>query len=207
MINENLMKLVLRGKLLKPCFLCFMCVIVSQVNAQKRRDLPILTKVIGLGGDMVINNEISRFKFNVAKNWNYLPFPNKISGEIYHPIGIAGRLSFCYNQYKKGKYVETGLLNKDYAFFSTDTDLLFHFEALKEKKGWADPYVFLGFGYTYRSVIKKKSAITNNLGLGLNFWFDKNFGVGLQSQVKLVLNGTIKSNYLQHSFAFFLRMK
>lgn len=162
--------------------------------------------VFGLGWNTAINNDVKAFKFDVTKNWNYLPYPSRLTVDGYLKKGWSLQLELAYNTYKTGKYVDNDILLKDHTFFSSDINLLYHFDNLFKKESWADPYIFIGYGYTYRSAVDNTSTATNNVGLGSNFWIYKGFGVGLQLQGKFALKGGIKSNYLQHSFSIVYKL-
>ncbi len=157
--------------------------------------------IFGLGWNVAINNEIKDFKFDVTRNWNYLPYPSRFTMDGYITKGWSLQMELAYNTYKTGKYVDNDVLLKDHTFFSSDLNVLYHFDNLFKKNSWADPYLFIGYGYTYRTAVYNTSTATNNVGAGMNIWLYKGLGIGVQFQGKFALKGGVKSNYLLHSLS------
>ncbi len=167
------------------------------------------TLVFGLSEHIVIDNgKEYQFKFD-TKNWQLTPFPSKIMAEAYLKKGWSINVEFAYTGYKANSVVDNVTQLKSNTFFSADINPRYHFETLFLHPSFFDPYLTAGYGYTYRSAVNatQKSIGTTNLGLGMNFWIYKGFGLNLQSVGKFALKGGSKSNYLHHSVGVVYRLK
>jgi len=183
-------------------------VYTSQAQTFAQR-LKSTTFVFGLHQHIVIDNgKEYQFKFD-TKNWQMTPFPSKISAEAYLKKGWGVQTEFAYASYKANTVVDNATLLKDNTFFSADLNVRYHFETLYLKPSFFDPYLTAGYGFTHRSAVNKtqKSIGTNNIGLGVNFWIYKGFGLNLQTVGKFALKGGSKSNYLHHSVGIVYKLK
>ncbi|MBA2613495.1 MAG: hypothetical protein H0U95_16140 [Bacteroidetes bacterium] len=176
----------------------------AQTFAQRIKNT---TLVFGLSEHIVIDNgKEYQFKFD-TKNWQLTPFPSMISAEAYLKKGWSLQTAFAYTGYKANKVVDNKLQLKDNTFFSADFNIRYHFETLFLHPSFFDPFLTTGYGFTYRSAVVNKSTGTTNLGLGMNFWIYKGFGLSLQSVGKFALKGGAKSNYLHHSIGVVYKLK
>lgn len=183
---------------------------VYTANAQTfAQRLKSTTFVFGIHQHIVIDNgKEYQFKFD-TKNWQLTPFPSKITAEAYFKKGWGLQTEFAYTNYKANSTVDNKLQLKDHTFFSGDLNIRYHFEALFIKPSFFDPFLTAGYGFTYRSAVNpsQTSTGTSNLGLGVNFWIYKGFGLSLQSVGKFALKGGSKSNYLHHSAGIVYKLK
>jgi OOP family OmpA-OmpF porin len=183
---------------------------VYTANAQTfAQRLKSTTFVFGLHEHIVIDNgKEYQFKFD-TKNWQLTPFPSKISAEAYLKKGWGLQTEFAYVNYKANTVVDNATLLKDNTFFAADLNVRYHFETLYLKPSFFDPFLTAGYGFTYRSAVNKTqtSIGTTNLGLGVNFWIYKGFGLSLQTVGKFALKGGAKSNYLHHSVGVVYKLK
>ena len=161
----------------------------------------------------VVEDDGSPFSgiFNVASSWNYLFYPTRISVDRYLKSGWSLEAVFTYNTYSSKKNVN-GKLDASGIFLSGDINSKYSFTNLYVPKlKWFDPYVNMGLGYTFRAGANTSiHTPTLNLGIGMNFWIYKGFGIQLHSNAKLgVAMPLIKTstNYLQHSAGIVYRWK
>ena len=190
--------------------LIFAFVAINTVNSQTLvQRIKNTTLVFGLSEHIVIDNgKEYQFKFD-TKNWQLTPFPSKISAEAYLKKGWSLQTEFAYTGYKANSVVDNVTQLKSNTFFSADLNVRYHFETLFLQPSFFDPYLTSGYGFTYRSAVNstQTSIGTTNLGLGMNFWIYKGFGLNLQSVGKFALKGGSKSNYLHHSIGVVYRLK
>lgn len=178
----------------------------GQTIAQKIKNT---TFVFGLHEHIVVDNgKEYQFKFD-TKNWQLTPFPSKITAEAYLKKGWGLQTELAYTNYKVNSTVDNLVQKKDNTFFSADFNIRYHFETLFLKQSFFDPFLTAGYGFTYRSAVhvSQTSTGTSNLGLGMNFWIYKGFGLSLQSVGKFALKGGTKSNYLHHSVGVVYKLK
>lgn len=65
---------------------------------------------------------------------------------------------------------EVGLTTSTYEIINIDLNFRYNTSELIWMKRWISLYLALGYGYTKRGLLRNPS---NNLGLGINFWFTK----------------------------------
>jgi hypothetical protein len=164
------------------------------------------TWVFGLSDHIVVDggNEM-KFPFQ-TKAWNYVPFPSRVTAEMYFMKGWSFQTELAYTQYKTGNILDNVTISKPGTYFGFDANAKFMMSHWTNKQGWFDPYFTLGYGYTYRSLARNTSTGNNNLGLGCNFWIYKGFGINLQGMGKFAMKGGTKSNYTHYSFGFIYKI-
>lgn len=142
-----------------------------------------------------------------TKAWNYMPFPTRLTGEMYFMHGWSFQAELAYTQYKTGNILDNVAITKAGTYFGFDANakyMMSHWTNIQN--GWFDPYLTLGYGYTFRDLAKNKSTANNNLGIGCNFWIYKGFGLNLQGLGKFVMKGGTKSNYTHYSVALIYKL-
>ncbi|MBL7909530.1 MAG: hypothetical protein JNJ41_00580 [Bacteroidia bacterium] len=183
---------------------------VSTTSAQSiAQRIKNTTLVFGLSEHIIIDNgKEYQFKFD-TKNWQLTPYPSRITAEAYLKKGWSLQTELAYTGYKANTVVDNNLQLKSSTFFSADFNIRYHFETLFLHQSFFDPFLTAGYGLTYRSAVHvtQNTTGTNNLGLGMNFWIYKGFGLSLQSVGKFALKGGSKSNYLHHSVGVVYKLK
>jgi len=186
--------------------LATICFFNTASSQQLARAIKATTWTFGLSEHIVVDGgkEMS-FPFD-TKAWNYVPFPSRITVDGYFRKGWSFQAEFAYAQYKVGNIMDKVPITKAGTYFGTDFNAKFAFSHFAKKQGWFDPYVTLGYGFTYRSLATNKNSGNNNLGLGCNFWVYKGFGLNLQGLGKFVMKGGAKSNYTHYSVAIIYKL-
>lgn len=164
------------------------------------------TWTFGLSNHIVVDGgkELS-FPFD-TKAWNYLPYPTRLTADMYFMKGWSFQTELAYTQYKVGNIMDNVTISKAGTYFGFDANAKFAMNTWAKKQGWFDPYFTLGYGYTFRSLAINKSTANNNLGLGCNFWIYKGFGLNLQGLGKFAMKGGSKSNYTHYSAAIVYKL-
>lgn len=143
---------------------------------------------IGVNG---VNDSGESFKeiFNVSDYWNF-GTPIYVNAEYYinNKFSIGATVSF--NKYKEGKVVDHDIILKDHeaSYIAFDLAGKFSFRELLKSKA-IEPFVFIGAGYTnigdhesvIEGVIPAEGRMTLNAGLGCNYWFSPNWGLGVNA--------------------------
>ena len=160
-----------------------------------------------LGGHVVDDdgNPFSNL-FNVAKTWNFLPYPTRLAIDGYYKKGWSFQSEFSFTQFKSGKIIQNEEINSTQIFFSADAHVKYDLNELFGDTHWFDPYVAAGYGYNFRTVAKNPNSASANAGLGFNVWFYQNLGFNAQTIAKFsMIEGT--SNYLHHSLGIVYRFE
>jgi hypothetical protein len=162
-----------------------------------------LSWIFGAGWNVVDDNG-SPFKklFAFKSSWNIRWYPTQASAEIIGKYGFTFGTVFNFNKYTAGKTINSKEITGNYLFFSLDGFAKYHLKEHVPMNPRLDPYVPIGFGYTYRFIVPYNSTATFNLGLGINVWLNSRIGLNLQSVAKFGMRSPFYhngSNYLQHS--------
>ncbi len=180
---------------------------ISLCNKNYAQGLKNASWTFGLSDHIVVDGgKEMTFPFN-TKAWNYLPFPSRLTAEVYFMKGWSFQTELAYTQYKTGSIMDNVVINKKGTYFGADFNGKFAMSHWTNKQGWFDPYLTLGYGYTLRTLATNKSTGNNNLGIGCNFWIYKGFGLNLQGMGKFAMKGGVKSNYTHYSVAFIYKFR
>ena len=106
-------------------------------------------------------------------HWNVAPVISRLRVGYYVGSGFSVGLAASFNSINNvgdWRHVES------VSYVGTDLDVKYSFG-----KGWFNPYLMAGGGYTW---ISGNGAGTANGGLGINFWFNEHIGVNVQTNYK-----------------------
>lgn len=150
---------------------------------------------IGMGLNSVDIKSGDLFKDWVGfKDNNVLPALSRISVGRYLDYGLSAELSGSLNKIEKGYNYKEGDAKLDDTFLAIDGRLKYHLNELIGK-GWFDPYLQAGVGY---SKIGSADGFKALGGLGFNTWFNENVGLNFQSAYAHDFQSKLTS-YFQHS--------
>lgn len=137
--------------------------------------------------------------FDVNQSWNYEYFPTRLFVDKYFKYGLSAEFSGAFVTYRAGKLINDSI-NRSGVFLALDLNCKYSFYPLITPK-WLDPYVSLGIGMTQRTAMPGVSALTGNVGLGVNLFFFRGLGFQFQTSGKFAFTGGALAggNYLQHN--------
>ncbi|UOK43300.1 MULTISPECIES: OmpA family protein [Flavobacterium] len=140
-----------------------------------------------------IEDQFSQY-FNAKDYWNIIPSISYVNVSRLVGNNISFGITGSVNRIDKfvgerptipGDYPVTN--PGDLMYYGIDGIIKYSF-----LKGWFDPYVHVGGGYTFMG---DASAGTVNGGLGMNFWFTDQVGLTLQSTYKQSFDDTRTPDY------------
>lgn len=145
--------------------------------------------------------------FNANDHWNILPAPTVLTVGRYLGDGFSFTAAGSLNTISKfGDIVNpiTGeeSINRvdDLTYFAVDGLVSYSFaEALNWSK--VDPYLGVGGGYTW---VDEIGAGTLNGSFGIKYWFNDNFGVGVQSTYKHAFEDYLPKHF-QHTAGILIK--
>src|SRR5690606_21766471 len=182
-------------------FLLFTNIII--VNAQT--EVPELTKkdsvivsswIFGLGFNAVDDSARQFDKLlDIEDEWNYVPYPSRLSIGKYFKSGLGVEAIAAYNKYKKGRIAQGATLAEDKNYYSIDARLSYDLNKLIGETGWFDPYVGVGLGFTHKL---DEGMGTFNGVIGFRTWFSDRIGLDVNSSGKWAMNSNY-DNHLQHA--------
>ncbi|WMI68432.1 hypothetical protein [Mangrovimonas sp. YM274] len=150
-----------------------------------------------------VDNDGRRFKSPFkTKDWNTdLPIMFGVERKWSELFGTE--LAISLNKISASNQQDYLTIDQDYVYFALDINGKFFFDHLIYESpfnNWFESYVILGVGAPF---FENDSNVTLNTGLGFNFWFDKQFGVRIQTVGKFAADTQpINSNHIQHSLTF-----
>jgi hypothetical protein len=189
-------------KSIKPLVCCVVFFIIhftySQVNSStsRKRSLVKSSWIIGLGTNFVDDGgDATRNLFLLESQWNYLPYPSRISFGKYFESGFGLEIIGLTNKYKVSALMQQTNLDKDIFHYSLDTRISYDLIRLFGDISWFDPYVGVGLGYTRANEIDHGSM---NIVSGLRLWIFPSWGIDFNSTAKWGMTNRT-ANSLQHS--------
>ena len=136
-------------------------------------------------------------------------FTNQIAGGIDYKFNSHWSLGLFVsnNKFLKSKgVIDEILITEDLKYFATDINAKYSFWSAQheDEKGF-NAYLSGGLG-----LFKvKENTLSYNVGLGINYWFSKSFGLNLESVAKWTGESDVKydSNHFQHFVGIMYRPK
>ena len=190
-------------KNLNTYIVVLLCLSVSTLFAQN--ELPRITSKdsivksswnIGLGYNIVDDSgDASGDLFNIKEQWNTTAAPNRINVGRYFKNGIGLEAIGAYNKYQIGKIIEGRINTEQIDYFSIDTRVSYDLNRIFGGKGWFDPYVGAGFGYTDAN---NEGTTTYNAVIGFRTWISDQWGLDFSSSGKWRTADT-GTNHIQHA--------
>ncbi len=144
---------------------------------------------MGTSGGNFVGGMFEDF-FNVSDHWNTSAAISKLRVGRYIGSGFGIGVNGTFNSISKIGDYET---NGDLSYFGLDLDIKYNFV---RNHGWFDPYLMIGGGYTW---LDSEGAGTVNGGLGIDFWFNDNVGINVQSAYKHSFDDDILLPHFQHA--------
>ncbi len=190
---------------MKPYFYTLILLFVFGPGARLgAQEIPLLTAkdsvvleswIVGLGVNVVEDTGDAFSDLGTIKDqWNFVPFPSRISAGRYFRSGLGLELIGTYNQYQEGNLVEGRILEEDMPYWAIDSRLSYDLRRLVGEMGFFDPYLGVGLGYTDAM---EQGRGTFNGTVGFRLWFSKKWGLDLNSTGKWSLSNDA-TNHLQH---------
>ncbi len=124
---------------------------------------------------------------NVTDHYNILPSISKITVSKYLADGFSFEVGGALNKITK---VGDNSVN-DLSYFGLDGAVKYDLNKIIGNTSWFNPYASVGGGYTW---LDDLGTGTFNGGLGVNFRFNDNIGLNIESKYK----HTFESNIVQH---------
>ncbi len=188
---------------LSTYFVALLCLSASTLLAQN--ELPRITSKdsivksswnIGLGYNIVDDSgDASGDLFNIKEQWNTTAAPNRINVGRYFKNGIGLEAIGAYNTYQIGKRIEGRINTEQIDYFSIDTRVSYDLNRIFGGKGWFDPYIGAGFGYTDAN---NAGTTTYNAVIGFRTWISDRWGLDLNTSGKWRTADT-GTNHIQHA--------
>lgn len=183
--------------------------VVGQSKAQFFKQLAEGDWVFGIGWNIVDDNgQKLGDVFGQAGAWNAIGYPSSVRVEKGYNKGLSFVFQGSYNPYQDSKNVN-GDFDQGSTFYSLDLNAKFNFVSLYDINAeWFnfatdvfDVYGSFGGGFTSRSTNQVGNAGTMNLGLGMNAYVYKDWGINLDATAKFGLSDfwNTPANYTQYS--------
>ncbi|MDD2983081.1 MAG: hypothetical protein PHQ74_06805 [Crocinitomicaceae bacterium] len=178
-------------------------------------DIPYRLRTIpwAIGGGINLVNYESDFDgvYNGKHDYTILPIPSRgnLIYDFKRYLNIEGVTSLNRYRYTTNKYtyvndtLRATATNRTSLLFMMDLHGQFSIPSLNAKmQNYFKPYLVVGPGITFRQGFPVKT--TTNVGIGFYSWITYNWGLQVQSLVKLSNSKPFLDNgynYVQHSFS------
>ena len=126
-----------------------------------------------------INNSEEKFMEQSFSNYNTFEYPNTLSAENRISSRFSIQFSGIYNQFQpKIDPTNRASSTSNQTYLSGDVKINYKLTNGLGKKGWLDPFISSGIGY---SKLDKLGDAKYSGGLGSNFWVKPNWGIQINS--------------------------
>lgn len=153
---------------------------------------------IGLGANFIDNTGTLDNQFlNTSRQWNYTPAVSLFSVERSFSEKLSLASTIAMNVISSKKVQNGATITEDVNYYGLDVNGKFFFDDYIVNQSVVDSYVVLGLGVNSVDDFVNETA---NFGLGLNLWFQPNFGLRLQTLGKYGFEQkTLLNNHIQHT--------
>lgn len=188
-----------RFSLLVFAFLLFTVTNAQDYELKKQDSIVKNSWIFGVGFNAVddAGSEFTNI-FNVKDNWNFVPFPSRISLGRYFENGLGLETIGSYNKYKEGKIVDNIVNTQDIDYYAIDFRASYDLNKIIGQTGFFDPYVGLGIGYADAN---NQGRGTYNAIVGFRTWFNDRIGLDFNSTGKWAMSTDNATNHIQHAVA------
>ncbi len=134
--------------------------------------------------------------FNFGDEWNFVPYPSRISIGRYFKNGLGLEAIGTYNQYKNGKNIDGEIITENISYYGVDGRITYDLNRIIGETAWFDPYVGIGAGYTDAN---NRGRGTYNAVVGFRTWFSDRWGLDFNATGKWAMSeGEGVSNHIQY---------
>ncbi|MDC6389788.1 OmpA family protein [Maribacter sp. PR1] len=154
--------------------------------------------ILGIGFNAVDDSgNVFDGLFNVGSEWNFVPYPSRVSIGKYFKSGLGVEAIGTYSVYKEGNIVDGEVNPSDIDYFGLDARLTYDLNKIVGQTGWFDPYVGIGLGYTDANNLGRG---TYNAIVGFRTWFSDTWGLDFNSSGKWAMSQSDgATNHIQHA--------
>lgn len=171
----------------------------SQEDLQLTSKDSIITSssMFGLGFNFVDDSgDVFDELFAVGSQWNYVPYPSRLSFERSTKGGLGFGAIGSYNRYKVGNIID-GVVNAEVTtYLAIDGRVTYDLNKLYSEASWFDPYIGGGIGYTDANNISRG---TYNAVVGFRTWISERWGLDFSSSGKWAMGDNGATNHIQHA--------
>ncbi len=162
-----------------------------------RDSVIISSSMLGLGFNFVDDSgDVFDELFAVGSQWNYVPYPSRISIERSTKSGLGFGAIGTYNKYKVGNIIDGVVNAEETTYLAIDGRVSYDLNKLYNEASWFDPYIGAGLGYTKAN---NKPRSTYNAVIGFRTWLSDRWGLDFSSSGKWAMGNNGATNHIQHA--------
>jgi len=155
------------------------------------------SSMFGLGFNFVDDSgDVFDELFAVGSQWNYVPYPSRLSFERSTKSGFGFGAIGTYNKYKVGNVIDGVVNAEETTYLAIDGRVTFDLNKLYAETSWFDPYIGVGAGYTDANNISRG---TYNAVVGFRTWISDRWGLDFSSSGKWAMGDNGATNHIQHA--------
>lgn len=174
-------------------------------SQEESKDLQLTSKdsivksswMLGLGFNAVDDSgDVFDDLFSVGSQWNYVPYPSRLSIGRYTKSGLGYEAIASYNKYLVGNVIDGIVNTEEKNYMAIDARVSYDLNKLIGQTAWFDPYVGVGVGYTDAN---NKPRGTYNAVVGFRTWISDKWGLDFSSSGKWAMGDNGATNHIQHA--------
>lgn len=155
------------------------------------------SSIFGLGFNIVDDSgDVFDELFSVGEQWNFVPYPSRLSIERSTKSGFGFGAIGSYNKYQVGNTIDGRVNAEETTYLAIDGRVTFDLNKLYAESSWFDPYVGVGAGYTDAN---NQSRGTYNAVVGFRTWISDRWGLDFSSSGKWAMGDNGATNHIQHA--------
>jgi len=155
------------------------------------------SSMLGLGLNFVDDSgDVFNELFALGSQWNYVPYPSRISYERSTSSGLGFGAIGTLNKYKVGNIIDGVLNAEETTYLAIDGRVTYDLNKLYNESSWFDPYLGAGIGYTDANNISRG---TYNAVVGFRTWISDRWGLDFNSSGKWAIGDNGATNHIQHA--------
>ncbi|GGX04122.1 hypothetical protein [Aquimarina muelleri] len=163
--------------------------------------------VLGIGVNIIYDSG-SLFDgiFNIEDNYNYST-PIHLSIEKRFKDDYGFEISSSFNKFLVGKRINNKILDKNINIFIIDGAFKYYItnKYLNKYRAIYEGYLSIGGGSSFYD---RSSAITTNLGIGINYYISESIRLNTQATGKISIDNSLQgSNYIQYNIGLIIRLQ
>ncbi|MGI9550973.1 MAG: OmpA family protein [Aurantibacter sp.] len=179
--------------------------LLTSISSFSQEELQLTSKdsiiesstILGLGFNFVDDSgDVFDELFAVGSQWNYVPYPSRISIGTSTKSGFGFEAIGTFNRYKVGNIIDGVVNAEETTYLGVDGRVSYDLNKLFNETSWFDPYLGVGLGYTKAN---NQPRATYNAVVGFRTWISDRWGLDFSSSGKWAMGNNGATNHIQHA--------
>ncbi|MRH99150.1 OmpA family protein [Kriegella sp. EG-1] len=169
----------------------------QNIQLTSKDSVIVSSSMLGLGFNFVDDSgDVFDELLSVGTQWNYVPYPSRISYGKYIKSGLGFEAIGTFNKYLVGNVIDGDVNTEEKNYYAIDSRVSYDLNKLIGQTAWFDPYVGVGVGYTHAN---EQPRGTYNAVVGFRTWISDRIGIDFSSSGKWAMSTENATNHVQHA--------